>query len=157
MALFYSFLHNIATMLAVAIVYSFAFKSLKNRKIITEIVSGIAFSVAVLITMQNKFVLIKGFVFDARSVVISICGMFAGPIAVFITSTTAIVHRIWTGGGGTFAGICVIISSALIGLLFHHLRKSKPQLTNTVNLYIFGFIVHINMLFWMLTLPRETK
>ncbi|MGB8227174.1 MAG: PAS domain S-box protein [Sedimentisphaerales bacterium] len=61
----------------------------------------------------------------------------------------------WTGGGGMFTGICVIISSALIGLLFNYLRKSKPQLTNTVNLYIFGFIVHINMLFWMLTLPQE--
>jgi K+-sensing histidine kinase KdpD len=154
MALFYSFLHNIATMLAVAIVYSFAVRSLKNRKIITEIVSGVAFSIAVLITMQNRFVLTEGVVFDARSVVISICGMFAGPIAVFMTSITALIHRIWHGGGGTFMGICVIISSALIGLLFHYLRKSRPQLTNAVNLYAFGFIVHINMLFWALTLPQ---
>lgn len=132
MSLFYSFLSNIAMMFAVAAVYSFASKSPRNKKMTARIISGFAFSIAVLTTMQNKFVLTKGVVFDARSVVISVCGMFARPISVFITSITAIIHRIWTGGGGTFTGICVVSSSALIGLLFRHLRKSKPQLTKTV-------------------------
>ncbi|MGB8226246.1 MAG: hypothetical protein WCE45_05200, partial [Sedimentisphaerales bacterium] len=83
MALFDLFLHNIVMMLAVAIVYSFASKTLKDRKIKTEIISGLAFSIAVFITMRNDFVLANGVVFDASSVVISVCGMFAGPIAVF--------------------------------------------------------------------------
>jgi LytS/YehU family sensor histidine kinase len=144
MALFYSFLNNIVMMLAVAIVHSFASKSLKDRKITAKIISGFAFSIAVLITMQNRFVLTKGVVFDARSVVISVCGLFAGPIAVLMTSITALIHRIWTGGGGMFTGICVAISSALIGLLFHHLRKSRPQLTNTVNLiYLVSLFISI--------------
>ena len=155
MTLFYSFLNNIFAMLAVAIIHGFILKRLKDKSILARVVSGIIFSFAVLATMANKFVLSPGVVFDARSAVISICGMFAGPIAVSITSATAIVHRIYTGGGGITMGIFVIISSALIGLLFYYLRKSKPQLTNPLWLYTFGFIVHINMLFWAITLPRE--
>jgi signal transduction histidine kinase len=142
-------------MLAVAIIHGFIIKRLKEKSIPARIVSGIIFSFAVLAIMANKFVLSPGVVFDARSVVISICGMFAGPIAVSITSATAIIHRIHTGGGGMTMGIFVIISSALIGLLFYYLRRSKPELTKPLWLYIFGFIVHINMLFWAITLPRE--
>jgi signal transduction histidine kinase len=155
MTLFYSFLNNIAVMLAVAIIHGFILKRLKDKSVLSRFVSGIIFSFAVLAIMSNEFVLSPGVVFDARSVVISICGMFAGPIAVSITSATAIIHRIHTGGGGMTMGILVIISSALIGLLFYYLRETRPQLTKPLWLYIFGFIVHINMLFWAITLPRE--
>jgi signal transduction histidine kinase len=155
MTLFYSFLNNIFAMLAVAIIHGFIIKRFKDKSILARFFSGIIFSFAVLAIMSNKFVLSPGVVFDARSAVISICGMFAGPVAVSITSTTAIIHRIHTGGGGRTMGILVIISSALIGLLFYYLRKTKPQLTKPLWLYIFGFIVHINMLFWAITLPRD--
>ena len=111
MTLFYSFLNNIFAMLAVAIIHGFIIKHLKEKSIPARIVSGIIFSLAVLATMSNKFVLSEGVVFDARSAVISICGMFAGPIAVSITSATAIIHRIHTGGGGMTMGILVIIIS----------------------------------------------
>jgi signal transduction histidine kinase len=155
MELFYSFLNNIAAMLAVAILLGFIPRFLKDKSISAKLVSGIIFSFAVLVTMSNKFILSTGVVFDARSAVISICGMFAGPVAVTITGITAVIHRIYTGGGGMTMGMCVIISSALIGLLFYYLRRSKPQLANPLWLYIFGVIVHINMLFWAITLPRE--
>ena len=155
MELFYSFLNNIAAMLAVAILLGFIPRFLKDNSVLAKLISGIIFSFAVLVTMSNKFILSTGVVFDARSAVISICGMFAGPIATTIVSITAIIHRIHTGGRGMIMGICVIISSALIGLLFNYLRRSKPQLTKPIWLYVFGIIVHINMLFWAITLPRE--
>lgn len=155
MPLFYSFLNNIAIMLAVAIVHGFIYRYLKDRKIAAKIFSGVTFSFAVLATMSNKFVLSPGVVFDARSIVISICGMFAGPIAVFMTSVTAIIHRINTGGGGMTMGILVIISSALIGLAFRYWRRSKPELTKPQYLYLFGLIVHLTMMLLVFTLPRE--
>ncbi|MFA5424123.1 MAG: ATP-binding protein [Phycisphaerae bacterium] len=155
MSLFYSFLNNIAIMLAVAIVHGFIFRYLADKKIAAKIFSGITFSFAVLATMSNEFVLSPGVVFDARSVVISICGMFAGLIPVLITSITAIIHRMNTGGGGITMGILVIISSALIGLAFHHGRKSKPELTKPQYLYLLGFIVHLVMMLLVFTLPKD--
>ena len=107
--------------------------------------------------MIYPFVLREGVIFDGRSVVISIVTLFFGPVAGLISSAMAAAYRLYIGGGGTMTGILVIISSFLIGLIFH-LRavKGKAHKVSIKTLWYTGFSVHIAMFGLMLTLPSES-
>jgi PAS domain S-box-containing protein len=57
------------------------------------------------------------------------------------------------GGAGALAGNLVILSSAMLGILFHYWIQRYPNYRNLFWLYIFGLLVHVSMILLMLTLP----
>jgi PAS domain S-box-containing protein len=107
--------------------------------------------------MLNPFELIPGIIFDGRSVVLSLCGLFFGPVAGLIAALIALAYRIYLGGGGVYMGVSVIISSTLIGVLFHRFSNTKQLLSKILYLYGVGLIVHLVMLLLMMTIPSSMR
>ncbi len=153
--IFVSLIDNIALLLAVCLVHGLVISKAGHRKFLAPLLSGLVFSVATLVAMSRPFVLSPGLVFDGRSIVISLAGMFGGPLTVALTVVPATIHRLDRGGDGVVMGVSVILSSGLLGVLFYHLRQRRPNLTQPLYIYLFGLLVHVNMLFWTLTLPHE--
>ena len=54
-------------------------------------------------------------------------------------------------------GLASILSSAAIGVIFHRSRSRFFWLTNAFPLYVFGFIVHVAMIFCMFALPDDVR
>ena len=121
----------------------------------TVLLQGIVFGSAAVIGMLRPLSIGGGVIFDGRSVVISLCGLFFGPLAVGVAAAMAITCRIVQGGGGAFTGVLVILSSAGIGLFFHARHAGGSKEFSATALYWFAIPVHVAMLLLMFTLPGE--
>src|SRR5690606_16462291 len=72
-----------------------------------------------------------------------------------IAMLMAAAFRFYQGGTATITGILVIFSSGIIGVAWNILRKGEMANISRLELYLFGFVVHLAMLLLMLTLPWD--
>lgn len=105
--------------------------------------------------MLASFQLETGIVFDTRSVLLSLSGLFLGPIPTVIAMAMATIYHISLGGTGIWTGTGVILATGGIGILWRHYRPGRLADITLRELYGFGVVVHLVMLAMMLTLPRE--
>lgn len=144
---------NISLLIAISIVSGFIDKRWERTTRTGKLLQGALFSIVVVTGMLYPFKYSPGIIFDGRSIVISICTLFFGPVSGIITALSAAVTRLFIGGGGTLMGVMVILFSFLTGLFFHHKRDLIR--INSINLYIMGGIVHVIMMALMLFLPGK--
>ena len=88
-------------------------------------------------------------------VIISIAGVFGGPVTAFIAALFSAVYRIYLGGAGLKMGILVILSSALLGSVYHYLKVYEINIKHYLNIFLLGLVVHLTMVFLMFTLPSS--
>lgn len=84
--------------------------------------AGLYMGLAAISTMVMTVHFAEGVIFDLRSVVLGLSGMFGGPIAALIAGGMAVIYRIWIGGGGVTSGVFSILLGCLSGLLAFHFR-----------------------------------
>ncbi|MBU4601560.1 PAS domain-containing protein, partial [bacterium] len=108
-----------------------------------------------LLGMLNPLVLSPGLIFDGRSVMLSICGFYFGPIAAAIAAIMALTLRVYQGGPGAMTGASVIVTASMIGVGFHYFYQKKVQQVSVWMLYLMGILVHVVMVLLMFTLPEE--
>jgi len=155
--LFLDLARNIAILLALCMGYSMVFRRWKRRSPGGRILAGIVFGAAAVIGMLTPMTFKPGIIFDGRSILVSAAGLFGGGLPAVISAVIASVFRIAIGGAGAFTGCGVIVTSAALGAGYHHLRHRNTTTITTSSLYLFGLVVHIAMLLWMLTLPGGVK
>jgi PAS domain S-box-containing protein len=151
-----SFINNISLLLALSICHSFILKRWKPNTLHYQIASGILFGCIIVAGMMNPFVMTEGIIFDGRSFIASIAGLMGGSITAISVILIGGAYRIWgVGGGGTLMGVCVLATSASLGVLYRYWRSDKPEFVSPLYLYCFGVIVHLAMILWMFTLPAS--
>ncbi|MFZ1613803.1 MAG: PAS domain S-box protein, partial [Holophaga sp.] len=91
-----------------------------------------------------------------RSVMLSLCGLFFGPVAAGVAGGMALLYRMSLGGPGVHMGELVIASSTLLGLVFHQQWIRRGQPLTAGRLWRLGLLVHAVMVLLMLTLPAGT-
>ncbi|MBK8859063.1 MAG: PAS domain-containing protein [Opitutaceae bacterium] len=106
--------------------------------------------------MLVPFVLAPGIVFDTRSVLLAVTGLYfgLGPTLVAVLLTAAV--RLGQGGAAAWPGVAVIVASAAIGLAWRHRRREQLANLGWRGLYGLGLVVHAVMLALMLTLGWST-
>ena len=150
----FELLYNFGILVSISIISGFIGER-RNKYWVSALFQGLLFGSAAVIGMLNPLVVAPGLIFDGRSVMISLSGLFFGPVAAVIAGTMALVLRIHQGGDGARMGVLVIISSALLGTLFYvQIKKSKGEVTLRKLLYM-GIIVHVTMVLLMFTLPID--
>jgi PAS domain S-box-containing protein len=147
-------IYNLALLVALSVVSGFAETRWARDTRRGAIIQGLVFGGAAVIGMLRPLVIAPGLIFDGRSVMISLGALFFGPWAAAVASLMTIPLRLWQGGPGTGMGVLVILSSALIGGVFHHLRKKYHRKEiPAAELMLFGVLVHVAMLLMTLALP----
>ena len=146
--------NNAALLLALSLIYEiFHNRPQTTENAVREILTGIVIGVIGIAIMMNPWMFMPGVVFDTRSVLLSISGLFLGTdptlLAMFMTGG----FRLYLSGAGQWTGVAVIITSGGIGLVWRYLRHNKELDISTRELYFFGIVVHIAMLLWMFSLP----
>lgn len=149
-------LQNIAFLLSAAAIFDLTTHKLRNRPHwVWQVMSGLILGVIGIGVMLTPWTLESGLVFDTRTVLISITGLFFGKITLAITMMLTIAFRVAQGGVGCATGIYTILASGAIGLAWHYWRKDRLTCISSLELYSMGIIVHAVMLLLMLTLPGE--
>ena len=147
-------LQNTAILLAISMLYDYWWvKDDVHRNLFNKIFTGFIIGIIGIILMLTPWILIPGISFDTRSVVLSVSGLFFGPVPTFISMVIMGIFRFVLGGDGVWMGIAVIISSGLIGILWKKFRPLNNSKNYVLELTLMGFIVHIAMLGCTLFLP----
>lgn len=146
--------YNLALLIAMSVVSGFVRHRWKRRWE-GEVLQGIVFGTAAVIGMLRPLVLTEGLIFDGRSVMISLCGLFFGPLSALVAGGMASACRLWQGGVGTPMGVLVVLCSVCLGAFFHsRWRRCEGQYT-VGQLLAFGLLVHLAMLAMAFSLPLE--
>ncbi|HNW33956.1 MAG TPA: PAS domain S-box protein, partial [Candidatus Ozemobacteraceae bacterium] len=120
------------------------------------IVSGIILGGIGVVLSMTPLNVVPGIIYDTRSVLVSISGLFLGTIptclAMFITAANRLF---FVGGVGAWTGTAVIFTSGAMGLAWRRLRKGPVEEVTWLDLFLFGVLVHVVMLLLMLTLPGD--
>ena len=146
-------LNNISLLLALSIVYRFIVRRWNLESANFRILSGLIFGAASIVGMMNPLVFRTGVIIDGRSVILSMAGLFGGPLAAGPAAVIASAYRLYLGGAGAWTGVLVSFVSAGLGVGYHYWRHVRPEALRPLYLYLFGMLVHLAMLAGMLTLP----
>ena len=155
--IFSALINNITLIVALSIFYSFIIRRWKYGSRSSQIISGFLFGAVAVVGMMNPLIVSPGLIFDGRSIIISIAGFIGGWVTALIAAVMSIIYRAWLGGPGAIMGVSVITSSAAIGIVYHYLRRRKPDIVTPLHLIGFGIIVHICMLALTMTLPVNMR
>lgn len=149
---------NTALLLSISTVYNlFVIRFNSHKKWLNGLLGLFLGGVGILL-MMNTFSFSNGIIFDTRSILISVSGMFLGYLPTIIATILISVYRISLGGAGAMTGVLVTVISAVIGFVWHKYRLPiilRKQKMVWPELYLFGLIVHLAMLACMLTLPDQ--
>ncbi len=148
--------YNLSLLVALSVISGFI-RQRRGHKALDAILQGLLFGGAAVIGMMRPVILGPGLIFDGRSVMISLCGLFFGPAAVAVAGGMALLYRIILGGQGATMGVLVIVSSALVGLLFHRRWVRTGTDLSMPRLLSLGLLVHVVMVLLMFTLPGSAS
>ena len=122
-------LQNAGLLLAMLVIFDF----LSARRTLLATFSGKALAGGALgaigITMIDASVTFEsGIVFDTRSVLLAVAGLFFGVIPCVIAILMTAAFRLYIGGDAALDGVSVIAASGAIGIVWRHLhlRRRRP-------------------------------
>lgn len=148
-------INNAALLLVLSSVGQIIYFLPKRYERFKPYISGVLISLVCLIIMTFPFTVRPGLFYDTRSILISVTALIFGYIPTLIVAVIAIAYRIYIGGIGTLPGITVIITSALIGLVWHRWLYPKTWGFRWLNIYVMSFLVHIVLLATTFLLPAS--
>jgi len=144
-------INNAALLLALGILYDIIESNRKTA--FSMILTGLILGFMCVCVMLNPWVFMPGLVFDTRSVLLSISGLFFGPVPSSVAAIMAGAYRLFLGGPGAMAGVATIFSATLIGISWRRLYKHRLDNISMAELYYMGIIVHAAMLLCQLLTP----
>ena len=148
-------IYNLALLIALSVVSGFIDVRWRRNSWPGILLQGLLFGSSAVIGMLRPFVFAPGLIFDGRSVMISLGALFFGPWAALVTCLMTITVRIIQGGAGVYMGILVILSSALIGVIYHFLYRSRLDEISSSKFMEFGLLVHFSMITMVVALPKD--
>ncbi|KUO65495.1 MAG: hypothetical protein APF83_11990 [Lutibacter sp. BRH_c52] len=149
-------LQNAALLIALSMLYqNFWIKNEGPKSISEKFIAGLVLACIGIILMSTPWMMVPGISFDMRSVLLSISGLFFGPIPTIITMLAAGAVRLSIGGAGLWMGLAVILFSGSIGLLWRKFRPNWKSNNYYLELLAMGLIVHIIMSVCSVFLPSD--
>lgn len=149
-------IQNVAVLLAVALLHNIIELDSNDKKPLPrQLLTGVLVGVTGLAVMFTPWRFSSGIVFDTRSILLSISGLFFGAVPTLVAVLMTAALRFYQGGAGAWTGVSVIVVTAGIGVTWRHFRRERLGKIGMLELYLFGVVVHIAMLLLMLTLPAS--
>lgn len=152
---FISFIDNAALLLVLSILSSNIQLHWFQRKALQDFLLGWLYGLVAVLAMSIPMELAPGIIFDGRSVVLSLAGLFTSGITTIIACIIAAFWRVHLGGAGVFTGVGSVVISGLAGAFFSRYIRQKGKHLNRSRLLLFGLIVHVILALWFFTFPWE--
>jgi len=132
-----------ALLLALSMLQGLIARYWRDSKTVEQVLSGGLFGGICVIGMMLPIEVVPGVIFDPRSVILSMAGLFGGPLVALIAATIAGGYRIWLGGGGVYVGFSVVVACTALGLAYRYAWSKGWVKVSALRLLAFGLIVHL--------------
>lgn len=154
----FSIIQNIAILMTFCILYDHFWSSkTRPKNFLFKLLAGVFLALVVFMLISTPWDYKLGIFFDTRSVMLSVAGLFFGPVPTITATILTAIYRIYLGGSGVYMGIAVIFTSGAIGLLWYYLRPDWKRKNHTMELLSLGLVVHSVMLACIMLLPQEIR
>ena len=120
----------------------------RRRKVVFGLVLGVI-GVGVMLT---RWEFQPGVFFDARSVLLAVSGVVFGLVPTVVAALIMTLYRVVEGGAGMVAGVGIIVSAAVLGLLWGRFLPSRRTWGDYL---LLGIAVHVAMLLCLFFMPAE--
>ena len=150
---FIGFLNNTAMLLAFGVIFGTLHKRSQAWK--WGLVRGILLGVMTMGVMANPWQLGPGMIFDTRTILLSVGGMFFGTVPALIATLMAGIYRMHLGGVGALTGTLWVATSGLWGLAWMRLRRQPAYRIKHFEFFLLGLSLHIVLLLLMFTMPNN--
>lgn len=91
-----------------------------SRTVLFGLWMGFAAIVSMLLSIQIE----PGVFIDFRNAIVSMSGLFGGPVAALMTCSIGIAYRISMGGAGTLLGIVAMLTAGILSAAVHEATKN---------------------------------
>ncbi|WP_168203478.1 PAS domain S-box protein [Oceanispirochaeta crateris] len=146
---------NISLLLTLLFIQNLILNKNSKKQRLNNILQGILIGFISIIIMNNSIYAHPEMIFDSRTILLCITGLYLGLIPTSIAAFIAGLYRFALGGSGMYVGIMSIVISAGIGLLVGLATKKKQLEPGWIFNFVFGFAVHaIVLLLFYLFLPK---
>jgi diguanylate cyclase (GGDEF)-like protein/PAS domain S-box-containing protein len=155
-SVFLALLNNAALLLALVVVFDQTLGRSRPAGWVQQLAVGAALGSIVVGVMMVPVAFGNGIVFDTRSVMLALVGVFFGSVPTVVAASAASVYRLVVGDFGVVAwtGVVVIATSALLGVVWRRRWwRDRLDVVGWHELYGFGWVVHLAMLAVLATLP----
>ncbi len=143
---------NIAILVALSVVTQAVTASLPPGSKRRAIILGLLFGGTAVLGMMTPFRAAQGVIYDGRSIILGIAGIFGGPAAAAVAAIIAAAYRLHLGGAGAWVGVAVIAEATAFGVAFHYHRQKTGHVLWR-ELLLVGIAIHVAMLLLQLVLP----
>jgi PAS domain S-box-containing protein len=151
---FLSLTQNAVLLLAVAFIYDLmTSRYLLKPGRLMQVVIGMMLGVLGCVLILSPWTYMPGIVFDTRSVLLCISGLFFGAIPTMVAMLMTAILRFYLGGPAAWTGVAVILATGSLGIFWRHFRLSALEKISGRELYLFGILAHLVMLALMFILP----
>jgi PAS domain S-box-containing protein len=153
---FLGLVHNVSLLLALVLVFDLVLQNRRTGRtwkqdiLVGVIVSGVGVAI-----MLTPWVFIPGVIFDTRSILLGISGLFFGTLPTIIAMAITIALRVYQGGTGAIMGVSVILATGTIGILWRRFNHKPLSAIKWSELYIFGLVIHVVMILLAFTMPYD--
>jgi len=147
---------DVALLVALTSLHSMLARLRRKGEIWPRLASGLLFGGVAVIGMALPFQYQPGIIYDGRSIILALAGLFGGAITTAVSIVAAGTYRALLGGVGVWAGLASIVVPALVGLVFRRACEGKPENLGILPLYGLGLAAHLLMLACQLLLPWPT-
>jgi PAS domain S-box-containing protein len=145
--------HNLALLVALAAASQVIEARWRVRRLTSQILHGLLFGTVGVVGMMTPVHFQPGIIFDGRSIILSVAGLFGGPIVASLAALMCGAYRLWLGGAGAAMGVSVVLASAALGVVFHYWRRRATRPLGWAQLWGFGLLVSGVMVGLVMLLP----
>ncbi|RJO64963.1 MAG: PAS domain-containing protein [Myxococcales bacterium] len=148
-------IQNVALLVTLAVGLQILARRFEGRPLLYGLTTGVLFGAVGIAGMMTPMRFSPGVIYDGRSIVLSLAGLFGGPIAAIPAAVLCGAYRMHLGGAGALAGVSVVIEATALGVALHRLRQRNEAWVNPMRLWLFGLLVHVIMLLLQLMIPNS--
>jgi LytS/YehU family sensor histidine kinase len=155
--MYIALIQNAALLVALSTLYSLGARLRTRGGVWFRLYMGLLFGAVAVAGMMAPFRYSPGIIYDGRSIVLSMAGLFGGLTVAAISAIIAGAFRASLGGAGVWAGLATIVGCSLVGLAFRRAYGNRPDKLAIPALYVLGLAAHVVMLGCQLAfLPQPT-
>ncbi|MGM0622140.1 MAG: LytS/YhcK type 5TM receptor domain-containing protein, partial [Bacteroidota bacterium] len=151
-----TFIQNAALLVTLSVFYGLITWYRPKEKIYFQALTGFWFGIVSIAAMMMPFEYMPGAIYDGRSVILTLAGLFGGGVTTLVSVIIAGAFRAYLGGAGIWAGLVTIALCGVTGLFFRRIFRNKLNKLSLLVLLLIGIVSHVVMLASQLLLPGQT-